>query len=62
MATKTIRPGQNTGSNGGIYQEEGPRGGRRSNFATIPDNHIAPPTSKPDSSWTRVKRTPDSKR
>lgn len=62
MAKNTIRPGQNTGSNGGIYQEVGPRGGKRPNFSTIPDDRPAPPTSKPDSSWARVRRTPDSKR
>nr|WP_320166314.1 YjzC family protein [uncultured Methylophaga sp.] len=62
MAKKSIRPGQNTGPNGGIYQEVGPRGGKRSNYATIPDNHSAPPTTKPNSSWEPVRRTPDSKR
>lgn len=62
MTKKTIRPGQNTGSDGGIFQEVGPRGGRRDNFTTVPDNHRAPPTSKPNSVWAPLKRTPDSKR
>lgn len=58
----TIKPGQNPGNNGGIYQEIGPRGGRQDNYATIPDNRIAPPTSKPGHSWEIVSRTPNSKR
>ena len=62
MARKTIRPGQNTGNSGGIFQEVGPRGGRRENYTTVPDNRPAPPTSKPNSSWAPIRRTPDSKR
>jgi len=58
----TKRPGQNTGNGGGIFQEVGPRGGRHSNFAAVPDNHRLPPTTSPGSQWTRVSRTPDSKR
>ena len=42
--TNKIKPGQNTGSNGGIYQEIGSRGGRKDNYATIKDNQKAPPT------------------
>jgi hypothetical protein len=57
-----IKPGQNPSDGGGIFQEVGPRGGRRENFATIPDNRIAPPTTKPGHSWERISRTPDSKR
>lgn len=26
------KPGENTGKNGGIYQEVGPRGGKKDNF------------------------------
>lgn len=58
----SIKPGGNTGKNGGVYQEIGPRGGKRDNFATIPDNRRAPPTTGPGSTWERIKRTPDSKR
>lgn len=61
MANK-IKPGENTGKNGGVYQEVGPRGGKKENFSTIRDNQKAPPTQKPGSSWERIKRTPDSKR
>ena len=56
------KPGSNSGSDGGIYQEIGPRGGRKPNYSTVPDHHRLPRTSKPDHSWERVKRTPDSKR
>lgn len=57
-----LRPGENSGDNGGIYQEVGPRGGKKENFATIPDNHTVPPTQEAGNSWVQVKRTPDSKR
>lgn len=57
-----IKPGQNTGKSGGIFQEVGPKGGRQDNFAAIPDNRPAPPTSKPNSTWVPVKRTPNSSR
>lgn len=58
----TLKPGENTGSNGGIFQEVGPRGGKKDNFVTIPDNHTAPPTQESGHYWRQVKRTPDSKR
>lgn len=58
----SLKPGESSGNNGGIYQEVGPRGGRRPNYSTIPDGKTAPPTSKPNSSWEQVNRTPDSKR
>lgn len=35
--SKVLKPGENTGSDGGIFQEVGPRGGRKENFTTIPD-------------------------
>lgn len=57
-----LKPGDNSGKDGGIYQEQGPRGGKKDNFATIADNKTAPPTSKPRSTWVPVKKTPDSKR
>ncbi|ECG8260394.1 hypothetical protein FO131_19660 [Salmonella bongori] len=57
-----LKPGQTSGKNGGIYQEQGPRGGKKDNFATIADNKKAPPTQNPNSTWVPVKKTPDSKR
>lgn len=54
------KPGDNTGKDGGIFQETGPRGGKKDNFAAIPDNKTVPPTSKPGNTWTQVVRTPDS--
>lgn len=57
-----LKPGQNSGKEGGIYRETGPRGGKTENYSTIPDNKPAPPTSKPGNTWDQVKRTPDSKR
>ena len=59
---KNLKPGENTGKDGGIFQEVGPRGGKKENFAAIPDDHKAPPTTKPGSSWEQVVRTPDSTR
>jgi len=56
------RPGQSTGKSGGIFQEVGPRGGRRDNFAAVPDNRSLPPTTTQGAGWVPVKRTPDSHR
>lgn len=56
------KPGSNTGNQGGIYQETGPRGGKLSNYATVADNKPLPPTTKPGNTWTPMKVTPDSKR
>lgn len=56
------RPGSNTGNQGGIYQEVGPKGGTKPNFATVPDHKPLPPTTKPGHTWAPVKLTPDSKR
>jgi hypothetical protein len=53
------KPGQNTGKNGGIYQEIGPRGGAKENYAAVPDNKPLPPTSQPGHFWKQIKRTPD---
>lgn len=58
----TLKPGQNTGNNGGIYQQVGPRGGKQPNYSTVPDNRQLPPTTKPGHSWTPVKVTPTSDR
>lgn len=44
--------GTNTGKNGGVYQEQGPQGRRRGNFATVPDDRQLPPTTTPEG--TRV--------
>lgn len=57
-----LKPGDNSAENGGIYQEIGPRGGKKDNYATIADNKTAPPTSKPNSTWEQIKRTPNSKK
>lgn len=57
-----LKPGQNTGRNGGIFQETGPRGGARPNYTTVPDHTRLPPTSSPGSTWKPSHRTPDSKR
>jgi hypothetical protein len=57
-----LKPGQDSGKAGGIYQEKGPRGGLKDNFSTIADNKTAPPTQNPNSTWVPVKKTPDSKR
>lgn len=56
------KPGSNTGRNGGIFQEVGPRGGRRDNYAAVPDNRPLPPTTTPGAGWVRTTRTPDSNR
>jgi hypothetical protein len=32
------KPGENTGKNGGIFQQQGPRGGLRQNYVTVADN------------------------
>jgi len=58
----TLKPGESSGSNGGVYQEVGPRGGLTDNYTTIADNRKAPPTSRAGASWKLIKRTPDSKR
>lgn len=56
------KPGMNTGNQGGIYQEVGPKGGAKPNFATVPDNKPLPPTTKPGHGWVPTHITPDSKR
>ena len=60
--TGTKKPGENTGRDGGIYQEVGPRGGMKDNFATVRDNERLPPTTSPGHEWKRINRTPDSNR
>jgi hypothetical protein len=58
---KSNKPGQNTGDNGGIFQEIGPRGGRQPNFVAVPDHRPLPPTTAPGHTWTPVKITPHNK-
>lgn len=58
----TKKPGTSTGNQGGIYQEVGPKGGAKPNFATVPDHKPLPPTSAPGHAWTPLKVTPNSKR
>jgi hypothetical protein len=58
----SLKSGDNSGKQGGIYQEVGPRGGKKENFATIADDKTAPPTSKPGHTWEPVQITPDSKK
>lgn len=60
--TATQKPGTNTGKAGGIFQEVGPKGGLRPNFATVADHKPLPPTTSPGSTWKPVKTTPPSKR
>ncbi|WP_241596004.1 hypothetical protein [Rosenbergiella epipactidis] len=56
------KPGENTGKDGGIYQEVGPRGGKKENFATVADGKSLPPTSGTGNQWELLKRTPNSKK
>ena len=56
------KPGHNTGRQGGIFQEQGPRGGKLPNYVAVPDNKPLPPTTKPGHTWDPVKVTPPSKR
>jgi hypothetical protein len=58
----TKKPGENTEKDGGIYQEVGPRGGEKDNFATVKDKERLPPTSKPGHEWKLKNRTPNSSR
>lgn len=62
MAKTPLTPGSNTGKDGGIFQEVGPRGGLKGNFAAVPDNTRLPPTSAPNHGWVQTNRTPDSSR
>ncbi|RUM09734.1 hypothetical protein EFR84_00655 [Rhizobium chutanense] len=56
------KPGTNTGKNGGIFQEVGPRGGPKPNFVTVPDRKPLPPTTEPGHTWVPVHRTPDNRK
>lgn len=57
-----MKPGQNTGNKGGIFQEVGPRGGKQDNYAAVPDRRPLPPTTQPGHGWVPVKTTPNSRR
>ncbi len=54
------KPGESTGNCGGIFQEVGPRGGVKPNYATVADNHRLPPTQTSGGGWKPIKVTPDS--
>lgn len=56
------RPGQNTGTQGGIFQQVNTVGNPVSNFVTVPDNKPLPPTTKPGHTWKPVAITPNSNR
>ena len=56
------KPGQNTGKNGGVFQEIGPKGGKLPNYTTVADNKPLPPTSKSGNQWQQIVKTPNSKR
>lgn len=60
--SNTKKPGEDSGKDGGIFREVGPRGGKKDNYAAVPDDRPMPPTSKPGHTWKPVKRTPDSRR
>ena len=60
--TAPKKPGTNTGPDGGIFREIGPRGGLRDNYVTVPDLKPLPPTTTPGSGWVPVRRTPNSNR
>lgn len=60
--TAPKKPGSNTGNQGGIFQEVGPQGGKKPNFAAVPDRRPLPPTTKPGYGWVPVKVTPNSHR
>lgn len=62
MPKKPQTPGSNVGNQGGIYQEVGPRGGTKPNYAAVADNHRLPPTTQPGSTWKPFKITPNSNR
>jgi len=59
---KATTPGSNVGNRGGIYQEVGPKGGAKPNYATVPDNHRLPPTTRAGNAWKPVRITPTGSR
>jgi hypothetical protein len=57
-----VMPGASVGRDAGVFQECGPRGGWRDNFATIAENHRAPPTTSKGATWVRIDPTPNGHR
>jgi|JI10StandDraft_1071094.scaffolds.fasta_scaffold159157_3 predicted DNA-binding transcriptional regulator AlpA len=55
-----LTPGQNTGTGGGIFQEQGPKGGKR--YTTVSGHRPMPPTTKPGNVGAPVKAMSGSKR
>jgi hypothetical protein len=53
-----VVPGASVGRDAGVFQEKGPLGGWRDNFATIPENHRAPPTTSRRTTRVRIGATP----
>jgi hypothetical protein len=53
-----VVPGASVGRDAGVFQEQGPRGGWRDNFATIRENRRAPPTTGKGAHWVRIDATP----
>ena len=56
------KPGQNTGKQGGVFQQVNTVGNPVSNYATVADNKPLPPTTKPGHTWKPVVTTPNSTR
>ena len=57
-----VLPGVSVGRGAGVFQERGPRGGWRDNYATIPEDHRAPPTTGRGATWVRIDATPHGQR
>lgn len=56
---KVLKPGQNTGLDGGIYEEQNTKGRKTGRYATIRDRETAPPTQKRGYGRKLAVRTPD---
>lgn len=56
------KPGQNTGNQGGIFQQVTPTGKPVGNYVAVPDHRPLPPTTKPGHTWKPVVTTPNNKR
>ncbi len=56
-----LKPGDNTGTNGGIYQEVDQHGHAVENFVTAKDHEKLPPTQHAGNLWKLINKTPDSK-
>jgi hypothetical protein len=53
-----VVPGASVGRDAGVFQEQGPRGGMRENYATIAEGRCAPPTTSRGATWVRIDATP----